>query len=198
MSSSRSDPPSSAFARERRHDGVDAAGVVADHAAERAVGVGGRIRPEGQAVLPRPRGAGRPGSSPARRGRCSSRRVDLEDAVDVLATCRARRPRCSTGRRGSCLRRARARARRNRRQSIQRLDDVSDRRAERRRRSAPAGSWRRPSSRARGSPRRTAPRRGRAGAVPPRGPERSRKKSKVSPVVPCPGPHLQRPAASCP
>ena len=42
-----------ALPRERRHDGMDAAGVVADHASQRAVLVAGGVGPEGQAVLAR-------------------------------------------------------------------------------------------------------------------------------------------------
>src|SRR4029079_9798868 len=63
---------------------VTAAGVVPEHAAERAIGVRGRVRPEGEAVL-LARGVAEVVEDAARlHARDMALGVDLEDVVEVL------------------------------------------------------------------------------------------------------------------
>ncbi len=146
-----------AAARERRHHRVHAAGVVADHAAERAVVVGRRIGTEGQ--------AGPLGGVPevvqnrARLDAADPARGDRSRARgSCTSTCRSRPPRCSTARRGSSRRRGRTRARRARGRAPSRPRRPRCR-AGSRRRSAPGGSSSRRWRTARGCRRRIEPRR---------------------------------------
>ena len=145
---------------------MDAAGVVAEHPAEGAVGVGRGVGAEGQAVrLGRRRGGRRARSRarPAPAGGPGRRRA--RGAGTSRSPSRPRR--CSTGPRGWCRRRARAPARRTRARP-RRCAPRRRRLAAGPRRSAPGGSWSRRWRRARGCRRRSGPRR--APARPARGP----------------------------
>ena len=87
------------------HDRMHAARVVADHAAERVVIVGCRVRAEGQSMMLRriaemiEYAAGLDASAPGLR-------VERNDTVEVLAKSRSAPRRCSLARRGSCHLRA--------------------------------------------------------------------------------------------
>ncbi len=157
---------------ELRHDRVDAAGVVADHPAERAVVVRRRIGPEGEIVLLR--------SCPRRSiehdtrldARSLRHGVDLEDPVQVLREVDDHRDVAAlAGEAGA------AAAREHRRTVLAGRRRSSRRRrrrfAGRRPRSVAGGSSSRRRRRARGRRRRSAPRRRPCGAGRTRAPRTS-------------------------
>ena len=140
------------------HHRVHAAGVVADHAAQRAVIVGGGVRAEGEVVRLGRVAQGRRARSPAAPARGRSRGVDLQHAVQVLREVDHHGDVAAlAGQAGA------AAARQDRRAVLAAQRDGGDRRRPRRagapRRSAPAGSSTRRWRKARGCRRRSAPRR---------------------------------------
>ncbi len=138
---------------------MHAAGVVADHAADRAPAVGGGIGAEGEPVPESRRGGGRRAPCRGGRGRSAARDRSRARRSDG-GRSRSPPPRCSTARRGWCPRRG-GRSARHAAGRPPPPRSGPRRPPAPRPRSAPAGSSRRRWRRGRGCPasKRTSPRR---------------------------------------